>query len=144
MLVLTTDSETATHALAEKIAKRCREGDCILLRGDLGTGKTTFARGFIQALCDAAGEIVSPTFTLAQTYDTRTGSTVWHFDLYRLKSPAEIWELGLEDALLTGISLIEWPEMAAGHLPPNVIEVQIAYGQADGERVFQVKGVAGL
>jgi tRNA threonylcarbamoyladenosine biosynthesis protein TsaE len=144
MLAFTSDSETTTHALAQKLASRCNTGDCVLLSGDLGTGKTTFARGFIQALCENPGEIVSPTFTLAQTYDTRAGGTVWHFDLYRLKSPADVWELGLEDALLTGISLIEWPQMAEGQLPQSVIEVQIDYGQAASERVFHVKGVAGL
>jgi len=143
-LSIVSDSETQTHAIAARLAGKVKSGDCILLRGDLGAGKTTFARGFIRALCDTQEEIVSPTFTLAQTYDMRTGGTVWHFDLYRLKSPEEVWEIGLEDALLTGISLIEWPEMAGSHLPADAMEVHISHGPVESQRVFLFKGIMQL
>lgn len=85
-----------------------------LLVGDLGAGKTAFTRGFIQSFAGLnKEEVPSPTFTLVQTYDTEKG-TIWHFDLYRLKDAEEVWELGFEDALSSGISLIEWPERIAG------------------------------
>src|SRR5471030_3213873 len=99
--------ETATAALAAALARRARPGDVITLGGPLGAGKTRFARGFITAL-GVADEVPSPTFTLVQTYETASGM-VWHFDLYWLTGPDEVRELGLEEALIDGIVLIEWP-----------------------------------
>ena len=77
----------------------------IALHGDLGAGKTTFARAFIRARAQGAaiGEIPSPTFTLVQVYDLPSGA-IWHFDLYRLTRPDQVWELGLEEALIAGIA----------------------------------------
>ena len=111
------NSEKDTGDLAAQIAARTKVGDVILLQGDLGAGKTVFARAFIRALCDdPALDVPSPTFTLLQTYDTPRGP-VWHFDLYRLKDPEEIFELGWEDALAEGIVLVEWPERLGPHTP---------------------------
>lgn len=112
------------QALAARLAALCRAGDCLLLSGDLGAGKTSFARGFIGALCPGAGEVVSPTFTLAQTYPMASG-TLWHFDLYRLKNPAEVAEIGLEEALQTGLTLIEWPDIIRQQLPKDALLVTI-------------------
>ncbi len=109
-------SETQTRQLAATLARLARHGDVILLNGDLGAGKTLFARAFIQALStDKNIDVPSPTFTLLQNYDVN-GTVIWHFDLYRLSDPDEIYEIGWEDALAGGISLIEWPERLDYHI----------------------------
>src|SRR5882762_7586612 len=105
MIAIDLPDETATAALGARIAAIARPGDVIALAGDLGAGKTTFARAFIRAR-GGSGEVPSPTFTLVQIYELPDGP-VWHFDLYRLRHPDEAWELGIEDAFRDGISLIE-------------------------------------
>jgi tRNA threonylcarbamoyl adenosine modification protein YjeE len=127
--------ENATLALAATLARLCHKGDCVLLKGELGTGKTTFARGFIRALGNEE-EVVSPTFTLAQTYTTSEGWPVLHCDLYRIKNPHEIEQLGLEDAVGNGVTLIEWPEVAMDALPPEALTVQLAYQGDHGRRAL--------
>ncbi|MGM0561557.1 MAG: tRNA (adenosine(37)-N6)-threonylcarbamoyltransferase complex ATPase subunit type 1 TsaE [Pseudomonadota bacterium] len=119
-------SESATAELAKELALLARAGDVILLSGDLGAGKSVFARAFINALPGPPEEVPSPTFTLVQTYQ-RGRQEVWHFDLYRLESPDEAWELGFEEALANGISLIEWPERLGGDHPPSRLEIEIRY-----------------
>src|ERR1700688_5301802 len=108
MIVIELPDDAATAALAAHIAALARPGDVIALKGELGAGKTSFARAFIRA---RGGDetVPSPTFTLVQVYDLPDGA-VWHFDLYRLRQPGDAWELGIEDAFRDGISLIEWPE----------------------------------
>ena len=114
---------------------RAVRGDLIALWGDLGAGKTAFARGFIHARQEAAGlareEVPSPTFTLVQLYEMPGGS-VWHFDLYRLGNPAEIHELGLDDALAEGITLIEWPERLGPLLPEDRLDLSLAAAPDEG------------
>ncbi|MDD4616813.1 MAG: tRNA (adenosine(37)-N6)-threonylcarbamoyltransferase complex ATPase subunit type 1 TsaE [Alphaproteobacteria bacterium] len=105
----------ATQRLAADIAPHLRQGDVIALSGDLGAGKTEFARALLKHL-GVKGDVPSPTFTLLQIYDV-SGLHVSHFDLYRLKSPNELDELGWDDALSDGVTLIEWPERAEGRLP---------------------------
>ena len=85
-------------------------------------GKSVFARGFIQTLCQAE-EVPSPTFTLFQEYDAPEYS-IYHFDLYRLKSPDEVFELGFEEAVYGGVSLIEWPDKAGSWLPRDIFKVE--------------------
>jgi tRNA threonylcarbamoyladenosine biosynthesis protein TsaE len=117
----------ATAALAQAVAGRVRQGDVIALFGDLGAGKTTFARAFIHALSDGTDETVpSPTFTLVQVYE-RAPAPVWHFDLYRLEQPEEVYELGFEDALAQGISLIEWPERLGPLLPRDRLDLRLMF-----------------
>ena len=116
---ITSAGEADTQAEATRVAAMMKGGDVLLLEGDLGAGKTVFARALIRALAgDSQLQVPSPTFTLVQTYDTPRG-TVWHFDLYRLEEPGDIYEIGWEEALAGGIVLVEWPERLAGLLPPN-------------------------
>jgi tRNA threonylcarbamoyl adenosine modification protein YjeE len=139
-LALEISNSDRTHALAGVIAGLCNAGDCLLLRGDLGVGKTSFARGFIGALCDHAGEVVSPTFTLVQTYRARDGRDIAHFDLYRLEKPQEIVEIGLEDALQNGICLIEWPQLIEACWPPNALLIDMEYGPKEQARAWVLCG----
>ena len=106
----------------------------IALKGDLGTGKTVFARAFIRALCGADTEVPSPTFTLVQTYDLDDERTLHHFDLYRLKDPEEALELDIDDAFSDDISLIEWPERLGPYLPRQHLEVTLSYGGSEMQR----------
>lgn len=118
--------------LAQRVAPLAHRGDVIALSGDLGAGKTLFARAFVNALPGPEEEVPSPTFTLVQTY-RRGELEVWHFDLYRLESPEEAWELGLEEALAEGVTLIEWPERLGGALPADRLELRLSH-EGEGRR----------
>lgn len=132
-MVVDLPDETATVALAARIAALAAPADVIALNGDLGSGKTSFARSFIRARGDRDEEVPSPTFTLVQVYDSGP-TAIWHFDLYRLRYPEEAWELGIEDAFDTGISLIEWPERLGPLLPPRRLEIDLAFGDRPNAR----------
>lgn len=130
-------SEDETVRLAQRFATILKPGDVLCLQGDLGMGKSVFARGLIRALAgNDVLEVPSPTFTLVQTYDTAAGE-LWHFDLYRLKQPEEVYELGWEDALSGAISIIEWPERLGPLMPPDRIDIHLS-PTADGGRLLQV------
>jgi tRNA threonylcarbamoyladenosine biosynthesis protein TsaE len=112
--------ERATDQLGATLAARLRIGDIVGLKGELGAGKTTLARAILRAAAEDARLIVpSPTFTLVEVYDTPRGS-FWHFDLYRLETPEQVFELGWEEALAEGISIIEWPERLGALLPRHL------------------------
>jgi tRNA threonylcarbamoyladenosine biosynthesis protein TsaE len=117
----------ATRQLAERLAGVAVPRDIIALGGTLGMGKTAFARAFIQHLAGAQ-EVPSPTFTLVQSYDVQAG-TIWHFDLYRLNRPEDVWELGFEEALEAGILLIEWPERLGALLPARRLDLALRPGE---------------
>lgn len=138
--VLEIVDEAAMMEFGARLFQLARTGDVITLRGDLGAGKTVLARGFIRKACVREGEdpadfdVPSPTFTLVQTYDASGeagdasgeaggGVSIWHFDLYRLEAAGDIWELGFEEALDEGVSLIEWPERAANLLPDERLDL---------------------
>lgn len=133
-LAIELPDEAATCALAAALAHRAREGDVIGLSGPLGSGKTVFARAFIRARFGAEEEVPSPTFTLVEVYEPRTGPAIWHFDLYRLGRPEDAYELGFEDALTDGIALIEWPERLGSLLPRETLGVALAPGPGATER----------
>src|ERR1700745_860603 len=103
MIVVDLPDETATAALAARTAAVALPTDIIALKGELGAGKTSFARSFIRAR-GTEEEVPSPTFTLVQVYDVDP-TAIWHFDLYRIRTPEDAWELGIEDAFVEGISL---------------------------------------
>ncbi|MGQ0527969.1 MAG: tRNA (adenosine(37)-N6)-threonylcarbamoyltransferase complex ATPase subunit type 1 TsaE [Alphaproteobacteria bacterium] len=116
-------SEEDTGKAARAFAVRLQAPQVILLQGPLGSGKSVFARALIRALTgNAHEEVPSPTFTLAQTYETAKGP-LWHFDLYRLKTPKEVYELGWEEAL-ADIVLIEWPERLGALMPANCMRIE--------------------
>ncbi len=130
--------ESATCRLADAVAGLARVGDVIALAGELGTGKTVFARAFIHAR-GTDEEVPSPTFTLVQVYEL-AGGPVYHFDLYRLSDPEETYELGIEEAFADGITLIEWPERLDGLLPAERLDVALAMGESEDARRVSVTG----
>ena len=113
----------ATASLGARIAAVLKPGDVVALAGDLGAGKTTLARAILRAL-GVAESVPSPTFTLVQSYQTPR-ITLSHYDLYRLKQASEMNELGLDEALEDGAALVEWPEHAGPHLPPDALYVRL-------------------
>lgn len=127
-----------TRRFASLLAQNVKVGDVIELRGDLGAGKTTLAKYIINNLAGVDVEVTSPTFNIVQLYDTPS-FTVWHFDLYRLKSPHELVEIGLDEALDCGVSLIEWPEIASHLLPKDRVVINLSCGKND-ERVVRLDG----
>jgi len=128
---ITSLDEPSLTRLAQLVAFAIRPGDLITLHGDLGAGKTTFARALIRALTHPAQtEVPSPTFTLVQTYDTPR-IKIAHFDLYRLTDPSELDELGLDDLVATGAALVEWPQRAADRLTGIRLDVTLTEA-ADG------------
>jgi len=139
--------EKTTAALATALAACARQGDVIGLSGPLGSGKTTFARYFIGARMGAGPganqEVPSPTFTLVETYQPATGPAIWHFDLYRLETPEDAYELGIEDAFAEGIALIEWPERLGGLMPREQLQVALAAGKNEKARVATLSASPG-
>lgn len=123
------DDEAATKRLGVSLSRNLLPGDAICLRGPLGAGKSTLARALIRALTRPDQEAPSPTFTLVQVYDGRD-FPIAHFDLYRLTSADEAYELGLDEALAGGAALIEWPERLGRHLPASRLDIEIVI---DGE-----------
>ncbi|MEZ5996492.1 MAG: tRNA (adenosine(37)-N6)-threonylcarbamoyltransferase complex ATPase subunit type 1 TsaE [Hyphomonadaceae bacterium] len=114
----------ATLALGRRVGAALCPGDVVCLSGGLGAGKTTFARGAIEAWAGGVEEAPSPTFTLVQTYEGGRGE-LWHVDLYRLRRPDEAWELGLEEAFVNAATLIEWPERLQGQLPHERLDIRL-------------------
>jgi tRNA threonylcarbamoyladenosine biosynthesis protein TsaE len=132
-------SVAATEKIAGALANVAEPGDVFALSGELGAGKTTFARGFVRALTGADEDVPSPTFTLVQTYDTPKGD-VWHCDLYRLARPDDAIELGLEDAFVSAICLIEWPERLGRLLPAASLAMSFTFEA--GGRAIAISGDA--
>ncbi len=128
------EDENATRALAGRVAALARSGDVFALAGDLGAGKTVFARAFIEALEGHDEEVPSPTFTLVQTYELPE-NLIYHFDLYRLENPEEAYELDIEEAFAEGISLIEWPDRLGTLLPEGALTVNLEHGGGNARRV---------
>ncbi len=120
-LILEEADLVALDRLAQRIAFLLQRGDLIALSGPLGAGKTTFARFLLKRL-GVEGEVPSPTFSLVQAYASPRFA-VQHCDFYRLASPGEVGELGLEDSLPQSVSLIEWPERAGDFLPRDRLDI---------------------
>jgi tRNA threonylcarbamoyladenosine biosynthesis protein TsaE len=136
-------SEAATASLAARLARRAERGDVIALAGDLGSGKTSFARAFIRTLGGGQEEVPSPTFTLVEIYSFADHPPVWHFDLYRLTRPEEAYELGIEEAWSEAISLIEWPERLGPLLPPEHLLVTLGPASQPQARIARLSASPG-
>ena len=125
--------EAATERLGAALAGRLRPRDIVALQGGLGVGKTTLARAILRAASgDPALIVPSPTFTLAEVYDTPRG-VFWHFDLYRLEEPEQVFELGWEEARADGVALVEWAERLGALLPHQRLSVTLSI-EGEGRR----------
>jgi tRNA threonylcarbamoyladenosine biosynthesis protein TsaE len=125
------ENEQAMEALGAKIASQCKGGELIVLKGQLGAGKTTLVRGFLKAV-GHEGKVKSPTYTLVETYLDH----IHHFDLYRLNDPQELELIGFRDYFHEkAINLIEWPEKAGDLLPKPDIIIEIEMMDANKRKV---------
>lgn len=134
---LTASSSEAMNDLGAVLGKCLKAGDVILLYGDLGAGKTTFSRGLIQSISKENDEVVSPTFTLVQTYDTDM-AVLYHYDLYRLETgdSSTLTELGWDDALTYGITLVEWSErLAEEYIPADALQIYLKHNDDNGREL---------
>lgn len=135
------DDQATTRAGA-LLAPVLQAGDCLLLSGGLGAGKTHLARAIIQTILEDAGrneDVPSPTYTLVQTYSDG-GREIWHADLYRLSEPDELIELGLDEAFGTAICLVEWPERLGARAPVGALRINLQEGPGGDGRILRVTG----
>jgi tRNA threonylcarbamoyladenosine biosynthesis protein TsaE len=132
-----TKSSGETQTAAEQFAKQLTGGDLVLLRGEMGVGKTVFTKGLCRAL-GVTDYVTSPTFTVVNEYQG-TDFPVYHFDLYRIEDEDELLEIGFEEYLQSGgVCVIEWPQNAKRSLPQHRYEVEIKRGDDADERLILV------
>lgn len=131
-------STQETEAIGEELAQKLRGGDVLAFTGSLGMGKTAFTRGLARGL-GCRGRVTSPTFTIVNEYEGRT--PLFHFDMYRLGSSDELFDIGWDDYLArNGVCAVEWSEQAAGALPEDAILVDIARGEGENDRIITITG----
>lgn len=139
-MVYNTRSEAETEALAAELAGALKAGDVLALDGDLGAGKTAFTRGLARGL-GYEGRVTSPTFTVVNEY-LGGRLALFHFDLYRLSSPDELFDIGWEDYLgRGGVCCVEWSENGGEYLS-HARHVTITRGEADSHRRIEIQEVA--
>jgi tRNA threonylcarbamoyladenosine biosynthesis protein TsaE len=141
MTTVRTGGVDQTRALGAAIASLARPGDLLLLAGDLGAGKTAFAQGFARGL-GITERVVSPTFTLARDYHGPS-LTLHHLDVYRLDHLQEALDLGLAELIDDdgGVTLIEWGDVVIPALPADFLEIRLAYGFGDDDRLLSMRPV---
>lgn len=130
-------SEQETEELGASLAQRLKAGDVVAYRGDLGAGKTAFTRGLARGL-GCTGRVTSPTFTIVNEYEGGR-LPLFHFDMYRLGSSDELFDIGWEDYLARGgVCAVEWSEIVRDALEPGCIRVDLRRGERDGQRRITV------
>ncbi len=132
--------EKQTKEFGLKLADKLKPGSVVALIGDLGTGKTALTKYIAEGL-GIKGIITSPTFTIVQEYyDGRL--PLYHFDVYRINDVEEMYEIGYEEYFFgEGVSIVEWADLIAEIVPKEAIVINISYGQTEGERIYEVKGL---
>ena len=134
MIRLQTHSVEETKALGERLASQLREGDVLLLEGDLGAGKSELTRGIARGL-GISGYVTSPTFTILQVHDEGR-LPLYHFDWYRLSGAEELYELSMDEYLYDrGIAVVEWPGMAMDAIPDCHLKIHIE-SKSENDRIF--------
>ena len=134
------NSPQETEALGEELVKTLSPGTVVAFFGDLGAGKTAFVRGMARGL-GIAQRVTSPTFTIVNEYEGGA-LPLFHFDMYRLRSAEELFDIGWEDFLSRGgICAVEWSENIREALEPGTVTVEILRGQGDDARVITIEGV---
>lgn len=150
MLERRSGSEDETIELGRALAGVLRAGDVIALEGDLGAGKTRLVRGVALGLGVPSGAVRSPTFTLMHEYDRADQPPLIHIDAYRLRGPEDLESLGWEEAMGSGITVIEWSERIRDALPPGVLRVRLEHLgatermiliEADGDWAARLAGI---
>jgi tRNA threonylcarbamoyl adenosine modification protein YjeE len=130
------ESEEDIEYLGNQLAQVLLDGDVLLLKGDLGAGKTTLSRGIIRSLCgDEFMRVTSPSYLLDNTYEYSTGRYIHHMDLYRLPAGCDLGILGIPDIFDTSVCLIEWPSrMSSDFMPSSYLEINIAIDSGDKQK----------
>ena len=124
-----------TKKAAEYFSKFIKPGQCFALYGNLGFGKTTFAQYLIKIINPNIENIISPTFNIIQTYPSEIAE-IWHIDCYRLKSVEEFYELGIDEAFSSCVTIIEWPEVIEDLLPSDTIK--FLFSKIDDQRLIEI------
>jgi len=133
-----TRSTDETLELARAVGELLRPGDVISLIGELGAGKTVFARGVARAL-GVTELVVSPTFTIVREYEGRV--PLVHVDVYRIDAVQELHDLGFEEVVRDdAVTIVEWGDMIDGLLPGDRLDIRLTPGAADDERVVEIEG----
>lgn len=130
--------DAATRALGAALGAVLQVGDVVALRGGLGAGKTTLVRGLIEALLGEGVDVPSPTYTLVQAYEA-ADFPIWHFDLYRLETSDDVYELGWDETQ-DGAALIEWPDKAGARLPTWRLDVTLEMSGSGRRAVLEPQG----
>lgn len=136
-MIINIDNIKDTQKLAILISKHVKTSDVILLKGELGSGKTTFAQFFIKNLTHSKN-VSSPTFNIVNIYE-KDDLVIWHYDLYRIRNLEEIYEIGIEESLSNAVSIIEWPELIESIIHENKIIIYFIHSHADKGRKVQIE-----
>jgi tRNA threonylcarbamoyladenosine biosynthesis protein TsaE len=139
-LSIPVSTEAETQEIAKRLSAYLKVGDIVRLDGTLGAGKTAFARALVRSLVGRDIEVPSPTFNLLLMYEASVGP-VYHYDFYRLEDPEEVWELDIEDAFESGITLMEWTERLEDLAPKAALQIELNIPTgADTSRILHIRG----